>query len=63
MQRHGSETYFVVGEGLLGESLGGRKMQLTGALAAVPEFHFSRLGPKAPGNNLAKPIARGSRRR
>ena len=28
MERHGSESYFVVGEGLLGETVGGRDRTL-----------------------------------
>lgn len=58
MERHGSETYFVEGEGLLGESLGGREETLTGAAAAVPQFHFSRLGPKGTGKQLGEPNRR-----
>ena len=56
MERHGSESYFVIGEGLLGESRGGR--QLAGcacAVAAVPPFRFSRMGPKGPGMQLGEP--------
>jgi hypothetical protein len=40
---HGSESFFVLGEGLLGESRGGRA--LTTAKAAPP-FRFTRMGPK-----------------
>jgi heme peroxidase len=56
---HGSETFFVLGEGLLGESRGGRDdgtadAALAGngrapavfAAAAAPPFRFSRMGPK-----------------
>ncbi len=53
--RHGSESYFIVGEGLLGETLGGRRAALTGAGAAAPQFHFSRLGPKGVGKQLGEP--------
>src|SRR6266542_2020713 len=53
--RHGSESCFIVGEGLLGETLGGRRAALTGAGAAVPQFHFSRLGPKGVGKQLGEP--------
>jgi hypothetical protein len=42
MERHGSESYFVIGEGLLTESDGGRQL----AAAATPQFRFSRMGPK-----------------
>ncbi|HEX7187384.1 MAG TPA: heme peroxidase family protein [Actinomycetes bacterium] len=47
MDRHGSESYFIVGEGLLGESGGGRDRVLSEAVEAVtPPFRFSRMGPK-----------------
>lgn len=47
MEHHGSESYFVLGEGLLGESAGGRDRTLGAAVeAAAPPFRFSRLGPK-----------------
>jgi heme peroxidase len=59
---HGAETYFVIGEGVLGEGLGGREAQVDGRsieLAAAPEavqqFRFSRLGPKGTGKQLGKP--------
>jgi heme peroxidase len=46
MQHHGSESYYVVGEGLLGESVGGREETLARtAEAAAPPFFFSRMGP------------------
>ena len=47
---HGSESYFVVGEGLLSESVGGRD----GAEAAEagPPFRFSRMGPRGVGVQL-----------
>jgi hypothetical protein len=58
MERHGSESYFVIGEGLLGETRGGRDAAPTpagdAAAAAVPPFHFSRLGPKGSGKQLGK---------
>ena len=59
MERHGSETYFVIGEGLLGESAGGRDAvplpQGAAALTAAPTpaFRFSRLGPKGTGKQLS----------
>jgi hypothetical protein len=59
MERHGSETYFVIGEGLLGESVGGRDVGPlpvgTAALTAAPTppFRFSRLGPKGTGKQLS----------
>jgi hypothetical protein len=43
---HGSESYFVLGEGLLAESIGGREATLAAAIEAqVPRFRFSRMGP------------------
>src|SRR5215218_5669333 len=53
MERHGSETFFVVGEGLLGESVGGREPRLA-ATAAAPAFRFSRMGRKLGEANLRK---------
>ena len=35
MERHGSESYFVVGEGLLGETLGGRELAAVSAAGAA----------------------------
>jgi hypothetical protein len=61
MERHGSETFFVIGEGLLGESVGGREDGTVSALAraaaapAPPPFRFSRMGPK--GNRRQLPEA------
>jgi hypothetical protein len=59
---HGSETYFVIGEGVLGEELGGREALVDGRLAAladapaaVVQFRFSRLGPKGAGKQLGRP--------
>ena len=52
MERHGSETFFVIGEGFLGEELGGREDGTGIALARAagatppPPFRFSRMGPK-----------------
>ena len=60
MEQHGSESYFVIGEGLLGESLGGRDGTIGFAAAAdaVPPFRFSRMGPKGTGKQLAEPNRR-----
>ena len=55
MERHGSESYFVIGEGILGEARGGRQLAAASALASVPPFRFSRLGPKGSGKQLGKP--------
>src|SRR5438093_4314891 len=60
MQRHGSETYFVEGEGLLGESGDGRAERAGGGTAELAEaatlpFRFSRMGPKGGGKQLGEP--------
>jgi Animal haem peroxidase len=55
MGTHGSESYFVLGEGLLGETVGGRELTLALApdvAAITPPFRFSRLGPKGTGKQL-----------
>jgi hypothetical protein len=56
---HGAETFFVLGEGLLGESAGGRAPvapedggAAMALLATAPPFRFSRMGPK--GRALAR---------
>jgi Animal haem peroxidase len=48
MERHGSESFFIVGEGLVDESGGGRQQRLAAApgAAPAPPFRFSRMGPK-----------------
>jgi len=65
--QHGSESYFVVGEGLLGESLGGRDGDVTATAAAAsvtasaavtPPFRFSRMGPGGAGHQLGEGIRR-----
>jgi hypothetical protein len=59
VEHHGSESYYVLGEGLLAESLGGRDRTLAAAdEAAVPQFRFSRMGPKGTGKQLAEPNRR-----
>jgi Animal haem peroxidase len=56
VEKHGSESYFVVGEGLLTESAGGREPTLAVASAvAAPPFRFSRMGPKGTGRQLGEP--------
>ena len=62
MERHGSETYYVIGEGLLGEARGGRDVvalpapaRTAAPLTAAPPFRFSRLGPKGSGKQLGRP--------
>jgi hypothetical protein len=57
MQRHGSESYFVIGEGLLGESVGGR--QPTPAAPETPPFRFSRMGP----SGIHRQLGDGTRNR
>jgi Animal haem peroxidase len=53
MERHGSESYFVIGEGLLSESVGGRAPTLaTVEEAEVAPFRFSRMGPKGTDRQL-----------
>jgi Animal haem peroxidase len=54
VEKHGSESYYVIGEGLLGESVGGRERTLAEAdEAAAPPFRFSRIGPKGGGRQLS----------
>jgi Animal haem peroxidase len=53
MEKHGQESYFVIGEGLLAESGEGRK--LAAAATAAP-FRFSRMGPKGSGRQPSKAI-------
>jgi hypothetical protein len=53
VERHGSESYFVLGEGLLGETVGGRTRTLARTVeATVPPFRFSRMGPGGGGLQL-----------
>ncbi len=53
MEQHGSESYFVIGEGLLGETVGGREPTLARAAEAeTPPFRFSRMGPDGKGRQL-----------
>jgi hypothetical protein len=65
MVTHGSESYYVIGEGLLDESVGGRNGSANGAGPAIaaaraagetaaeaPPFRFSRMGPKGIGKQL-----------
>jgi hypothetical protein len=53
VERHGTESYFVIGEGLLTESGGGRVAAL--AADAAPPFRFSRMGPRGAGHQLVEP--------
>ncbi len=53
VEHHGSESYFVIGEGLLGEARGGRERTLAAALEAdAPPFRFSRMGPSGINKQL-----------
>lgn len=54
MEKHGSESYFVLGEGLLTESAGGRPEALAAAARAAPPFRFSRMGPNGRGRQLGE---------
>jgi hypothetical protein len=55
MKEHGSESYFVIGEGLLGESVGGRARTLAPAAEdAAPPFRFSRMGPRGTRRQLSE---------
>ena len=61
MERHGSESYFVEGEGLLSESAGGREaapaaLAVAARADAAPPFRFSRMGPNGRGRQLAEGI-------
>src|SRR5215208_1128459 len=56
MERHGSESYFVLGEGLLDESSGGRATAVAATAAAAPPFRFSRMGPRGVGKQLPEGI-------
>src|SRR5215213_3720522 len=59
MNRHGSETYWVIGEGMLGQSRNGRQLAIEAAPEAIaeePPFRFSRLGPKGSGVQIGKPL-------
>jgi Animal haem peroxidase len=65
METHGSESYFVIGEGLLSESIGGRDSDGTARVAsatataadAVPPFRFSRMGPNGSGKQISEAVA------
>ena len=52
MARHGTESYFVVGEGFVGAP---RDVRGLAAASAVPPFHFSRLRPGKNPNQLDQP--------
>jgi hypothetical protein len=52
MHTHAAESFFVLGEGLLAESAGGR------AADSVPPFRFTRMGPKGVNRQLGDPNRR-----
>jgi hypothetical protein len=55
VEKHGSESFFVLGEGLLGETVGGREPRLAAnAVADTPPFRFSRMGPKGTNRQLTE---------
>jgi Animal haem peroxidase len=61
VERHGSQSFFVIGEGLLSESAGGRDapaVAMASAARVAPPFRFSRMGPngrgRQPGEGLRK---------
>jgi hypothetical protein len=55
MPKHGSESFFVLGEGLLAETRGGRARSLGAAAEArVAPFRFSRMGPKGHGHQVSE---------
>jgi hypothetical protein len=66
MVTHGSESYYVIGEGLLAESVGGRDGSQNGAapaaaaartaadLGGAPPFRFSRMGPRGINRQLGE---------
>jgi hypothetical protein len=59
VDKHGSESYFVIGEGLLAESEDGRDRTLSAAAeATVPPFRFTRMGPSGVNRQLGESNAR-----
>jgi hypothetical protein len=69
LERHGTESYFVLEEGLLAEAVDGRERSLAASVEeAAPPFRFRRLGPRGDqlGNptleRLASAMTAGSRR-
>jgi hypothetical protein len=56
VEHHGSESYFVLGEGLLTETVGGRDRTLSAAVETqAPPFRFSRMGPSGIQRQLGEP--------
>jgi hypothetical protein len=54
MERHGSESYFVIGEGLLSDASSNGGGPVARAATATPPFRFSRMGPKGGGKQLGE---------
>ena len=52
VERHGSESYFVIGEGLLSDASSNGSGPVALAATAAPPFRFSRMGPKGNGKQL-----------
>jgi heme peroxidase len=64
MHTHAAESFFVLGEGLLAESAGGREdgnvpaALSSRAAEAAPPFRFTRMGPKGVNRQLGDPNRR-----
>ena len=59
MEHHGSESYYVLGEGLLTESGGGRARALSPEVEAqTAPFRFSRMGPSGAGHQVGEKTRR-----
>jgi len=55
VEHHGSESYYVLGEGLLTESGGGRAQALAPEVEAqTAPFRFSRMGPSGAGHQVGE---------
>jgi Animal haem peroxidase len=55
VEKHGSESYYVLGEGLLTESVGGRERTLSAATEdEAPPFRFTRMGPRGDERQLGE---------
>ena len=58
-QHHGTESYYVLGEGLLTESGGGRARTLAPEVEAkTAPFRFSRMGPSGAGDQIGEATRR-----
>jgi hypothetical protein len=56
VEKHGSESYFVLGEGVPTESVGGRERTLAALEDEVPPCRFSRMGPRGSQRQLGESI-------